>query len=104
MRNPLLGVSAVLVILCAVPASAQVNSVETTATLTAVLPESLTVALVPGAVSFALTGGSATNAGNTSITATTTWTLRRHADGARVVRLLHQRLGRPCTHGGDQHG
>src|SRR5713101_2573857 len=57
------------------PAWAQLNSAEATATLSATLPESLTVTLLPGAVSFVLTSGSATNAGNVSITATTSWTL-----------------------------
>jgi hypothetical protein len=63
-------------LLCSsVPAVAQLNSTEQTATLTATLAESLTVALLPAAVSFTLAGGSATNAGSVSITATTTWTL-----------------------------
>jgi hypothetical protein len=57
------------------PAMAQLNSAEATATLTAVLPESLTVSLLPAAVGFTLTSGSATNAGSVSIAATTTWTL-----------------------------
>jgi hypothetical protein len=57
------------------PASAQINSSESTATLTAVLAESLTVTLLPTAVTFTLTSGSATNAGNVTIAATTTWAL-----------------------------
>ena len=56
-------------------AAAQLNSGEATATLTAVLPESLSVILLPGAVTFTLTSGSATNAGSLSIAATTVWTL-----------------------------
>jgi hypothetical protein len=56
-------------------AQAQVNSTEATATLTATLPESLTVTLLPGAASFSLVGDSATNAGSATISATTTWTL-----------------------------
>jgi len=39
------------------------------------LLESLTVILSPGAVNFALTSGSGTNAGNAAIAATTSWTL-----------------------------
>jgi hypothetical protein len=58
-----------------VPASAQLNSNEATATLTAVLAESLSVSLLPSATSFTLTSGSATNAGLVPISATTTWTL-----------------------------
>jgi len=57
------------------PADAQLNSTEVTASLTAVLPESLTVTLSAGAASFSLTSGSATNAGTPTLTATTTWTL-----------------------------
>lgn len=57
------------------PGAAQLNSSEATATLTATLPESLTVSLLPGAVNFTLTGGSATNAGDATISATTSWTL-----------------------------
>jgi hypothetical protein len=67
---------AVLGLLCgATPAAAQLNSTETTATLTAVLSESLSVTLLPSAVTFTLTSGSATNAGSTAITATTSWAL-----------------------------
>jgi len=57
------------------PALAQLDSAESTATLTAVLPESLTVSLLPGAVNFTLSSGSANNAGNLPIAVTTTWTL-----------------------------
>ena len=65
----------VAVLFWASPAAAQHNSTEVTATLTAILPESLTVTLSAGAAGFALTGGSATNAADTTLTATTTWTL-----------------------------
>lgn len=75
-RNQVLVASALMaVVLASSPAEAQLDSSETTATLTAVLPESLTVNLLPAAVSFTLTSGSATNAGNLTISATTTWTL-----------------------------
>jgi hypothetical protein len=67
---------AALAVLCRpVPAAAQLNSTETTATLTAILPESLSVSLLPGAVNFTLTNNSATNAGSASISATTAWAL-----------------------------
>jgi hypothetical protein len=57
-------------------AGAQVlNSNEVNATLTATLAESLALQLSPSAVTFSLTGGSATNAGNTSLSVTTTYTL-----------------------------
>jgi hypothetical protein len=68
-------IAAVAVVGMATPAMAQLDSAEATATLTAVLPESLSVSLVPGAVTFTLTSGSATNAGNLPIAVTTTWTL-----------------------------
>lgn len=64
-----------LVVGLAAPARAQQNSNEATATLTAVLPESLTVSLLPNAATFALTSGSAANPGSVTIAATTTWTL-----------------------------
>jgi hypothetical protein len=57
-------------------AAAQVNSGAQTITLNAKLAESLTLGLSANAVSFTLAAGSATNAGSTSITATTTWTLQ----------------------------
>jgi hypothetical protein len=70
------GLTVLALLTCSsVPAAAQLNSAESTATLTAVLPESLTVTLLPAAVNFTLTSGSATNAGSTSIAATTSWTL-----------------------------
>lgn len=68
-------IALILVLVVHTPAAAQLNSSESTATLTATLPESLTISLVPGTVSFTLTGGSATNAGNVTLSATTTWTL-----------------------------
>ncbi len=68
-------IAMVLIVAVATPAWAQLNSNESTASLTAVLPESLTVTLLPNAVAFTLTSGSATNSGNLTIAATTTWTL-----------------------------
>lgn len=76
IRRRLLHCAAVLAVLTiAVPAHAQLNSSESTVTLTAVLPESLTVTLLPNAMSFTLASGSATNAGSTTVSATTSWTL-----------------------------
>lgn len=56
------------------PVSAQLNSIETSAALSALLLESLTVVLAPGATAFTLSGGSATNAATLPLVATTTWT------------------------------
>ena len=68
-------VATAMLLAVATPARAQLNSAETTVALTAILPESLTVSLLPGAVSFTLASGSATNPGNLPIAVTTTWTL-----------------------------
>src|SRR5216683_1926394 len=58
-------------------ASAQaLNSGAQTIALNANLSESLTLSLSANAVNFTLTGGSATNAGSTNITATTAWVLK----------------------------
>ena len=74
IRRTLLGCASVVVVLIsAAPAHAQLNSAESTVTLTAVLPESLTVTLLPNSVSFTLSSGAATNAGSTTISATTSW-------------------------------
>ena len=76
LRRTLLHCAPVLAVLAvAAPAQAQLNSSETTVALTAVLPESLTVTLLPNAVSFTLASGSATNAGSATVSATTAWTL-----------------------------
>jgi len=57
--------------------SAQVlNSAAQPITLNAVLSQSVTVTLSSNAVNFTLTSGSASNPGSTSVTATTTWTLK----------------------------
>ena len=58
-------------------ARAQVlNSAASTITLNAVLSQSVSVTLSANAVNFTLTAGNASNPGSTSITATTTWTLK----------------------------
>src|SRR5438128_9303984 len=76
MRRTLAGWAVLwLVVGLATPAHAQLNSSEATAALTAVLPESLTVSLLPNTASFTLTSGSASNAAALTIAATTTWTL-----------------------------
>jgi hypothetical protein len=71
--------------LTAIVASAQVlNSGAQTIALNATLAESLTVGLSGNAVSFTLAAGSATNAGSTNITATTTWALKPSRTAVRV--------------------
>jgi len=52
------------------------NSGAQTITLTAVLTDSITVALSGNAVNFVLTPGNPNNPGNVGITATTSWTLK----------------------------
>lgn len=60
------------------------NSGVGTIALSTILRDSLSVNLSANSVNFALTAGSNTNRGNTSITATTTWLLR---PGIRNVRV-----------------
>jgi hypothetical protein len=68
---------ALLAAMLAPSARAQVlNSVASPITLTADLKESISVTLSANAVNFNLVAGSAANPGSTSITATTTWTLK----------------------------
>jgi hypothetical protein len=52
------------------------NSGASTVTLNATLGESLTVSLSASTVNFTLAAGTATNAGSTNVTATTTWALK----------------------------
>jgi hypothetical protein len=77
MRLKLLVALGVLCALLCVstPAQAQLNSNEAALVMTAELLESLTVVVLPGLVNFSLTSGSATNAGSTPVTVTTTWAL-----------------------------
>jgi hypothetical protein len=73
----------------AIPAGAQVlNSGASTITLQAVLSQSITLTLSANAVNFNLTAGSAANPGNTSITATTTWTLKPSVGGLKVYAFF----------------
>lgn len=66
------------------PAAAQLNSNESSVTLSAQLLESLTVSVLPGLVNFSLTSGSATNAGNTSVAVTTNWALALTRDTVKL--------------------
>ncbi len=76
--------AALFVIIAGSIASAQVNSNTQTVTLTATLNESLTVNLSGNVVTFSMTPGAANNAGNTAVTATTSWALNA---GRTTVRL-----------------
>jgi hypothetical protein len=68
--------AATLLVLTSASAFAQVSSGSgNDVTLTATLQETLTVSLDQTAVTFALTSGSATNAGNVPVVATTSWIL-----------------------------
>jgi len=71
------------------PARAQVlNSAASTITLNAVLSQSVSVTLSANAVNFTLTSGSANNPGSTSITATTTWTLKPSVGSLKVYAFF----------------
>ncbi len=71
------------------PIGAQVlNSAASTITLNANLSESLAVTLSANAVNFNLTAGSANNPGSTSITATTSWTLKPNIGSVRVYAFF----------------
>jgi hypothetical protein len=73
----LVAVIALIIAASSSMASAQVlNSGAQTIALNATLAESLTLSLSGNAVNFTLAAGSATNAGSTNITATTTWVLK----------------------------
>jgi hypothetical protein len=89
-RNSKLGrVIVALATLLAIPARAQVlNSAANTITLNAVLSQSISVTLSANAVNFTLTSGSANNPGSTSITATTTWTLKPSVGSLKVYAFF----------------
>jgi hypothetical protein len=70
-------------------ARAQVlNSVASPIALQAVLTQSVTLTLSGNAVNFNLVAGSANNPGSTSITATTTWTLRPNVGSLNVYAFF----------------
>lgn len=69
----------------AISARAQVlNSAARPIALNAVLTDSVSVNLSANAVNFGLVPGSATNAGSTSVTATTTWVLKPSVNSVKV--------------------
>ena len=64
------------------------NSTAGTITLNAVLSQSVSVTLSANAVNFNLTAGSVNNPGSTSITATTTWTLKPSVGSLKVYAFF----------------
>jgi hypothetical protein len=87
-----LGVLAALVLVAAMfaaPAQAQVrNSGASPIALNAVLSDSITLTLSGNAVNFNLVAGNASNPGSTSITATTTWTLKPSVGNLRLYAFF----------------
>jgi hypothetical protein len=84
-------VVAVLGLLTVVASLAQgqvINSGARPIALNATLSEGLSLSLSANAVNFALTGGSANNPGSTSITATTSWTLRPNRGSLSVYAFF----------------
>lgn len=75
-RIKLFGIFMALALAASTAASAQLNSNAGTITLNATLPESLTVSVTSGAiVNFTLAANTASNAGSTTSTVQTAWTL-----------------------------
>jgi hypothetical protein len=73
----------------AAPVQAQVrNSGASPIALNAVLPDSITLTLSANAVNFTLIGGSPSNPGSTSITATTTWLLRPNVNSLKLYAFF----------------
>src|SRR6478752_3926890 len=87
-----LGVLAALALVAAmfvVSAQAQVrNSGASPIALNAVLSDSITLTLSGNAVNFNLVAGNASNPGSTSITATTTWTLKPSVGNLRLYAFF----------------
>ena len=84
----LLQAAALVLILAAASSSAFAQALTSTpaqtVSLSATLNESLSVSLSANAVNFNLTAGSATNAGSTTITATTAWVLKPSRTAVKV--------------------
>ena len=88
-RKSKFGVIFGLAMISAFPLCAQVlNSAAGTITLNAVLSQSVSVTLSANAVNFNLTAGSVNNPGSTSITATTTWTLKPSVGSLKVYAFF----------------
>jgi len=79
----------VLATMFATTAQAQVrNSGASPIALNAVLSDSITLTLSGNAVNFTMIGGSASNPGSTSITATTTWLLRPNVNSLKLYAFF----------------
>jgi len=93
----LLKAAATLIVLASVPAFAQqpIQSASSgsAVTLSATIPESLTMSLNQTSVLFAVKPGSSINAGNTGINATTTWVL----DEARTAVTVYAYFDNPAA-------
>ena len=88
-RRSKFGVTFGLALISAFPLCGQVlNSTAGTITLNAVLSQSVSVTLSANAVNFNMTAGSANNPGSTSITATTTWTLKPSVGSLKVYAFF----------------
>ena len=90
-QNAKLGWLMTLLMMAALIVSARgqvLNSAASTITLNAVLSQSVSVTLSANAVNFTLTSGSANNPGSTSITATTTWTLKPSVGSLQVYAFF----------------
>jgi len=84
-----IGVVIAVLTMASISVSAQVvNSGAQTIALNASLSESVSLTLSANAVSFNLTAGSANNPGSTSVTATTTWTLRPNRGSLSVYAFF----------------
>jgi len=82
-------VAATFAAMFAAPAQAQVqNSGASPIALQAVLTDSITLTLSGNAVNFNLAAGSASNPGSTSITASTTWTLRPNVGSLKLYAFF----------------
>lgn len=82
------GCALFLLLLMAEASGQVVNSAVGTITLNAVLSQSVTLTLSANAVNFNLTAGSAANPGSTSITATTSWTLKPSVGSLNVYAFF----------------
>ena len=84
-----IAVAALLTLAAALPGQAQVvNSGARTIALQATLSEAITLTLSANAVNFNLVSGSTSNPGSTSITATTSWTLRPNRGNLNVYAFF----------------
>ena len=80
---------ALVLAMSAAPVQAQVqNSVASPIALQAVLTDSISLTLSGSAVNFNLVAGSANNPGSSSVTATTTWTLKPSVGSLKIYAFF----------------